>query len=74
MSFQFHVGQRVVCVTNAPNKAGGLTPRYWDTKLPVVGGVYTYRQKHGRDPKVADVTQAFRVSRTTAWRRLRSAS
>jgi len=33
-----------------------------------------YRQKHGRDPKVADVTKAFRVSRTTAWRRLRSVS
>jgi hypothetical protein len=33
-----------------------------------------YRQKHGRDPKVADVTQAFRVSRTTAWRRLRAVS
>jgi hypothetical protein len=33
-----------------------------------------YRQKHGRDPKVADVTKAFKVSRTTAWRRIRSAS
>jgi hypothetical protein len=32
-----------------------------------------YRQKHGCDPKVADVTKAFKVSRTTAWRRIRGA-
>jgi hypothetical protein len=33
-----------------------------------------YTQKHGRPPKVADVRQAFGVSKTTAWRRIRSAS
>jgi hypothetical protein len=33
-----------------------------------------YKAKHGHAPKVADVRQAFCVSKTTAWRRIRSAS
>jgi hypothetical protein len=40
----------------------------------VTDWVEAYRQKHGRPPKVADVRQAFGVSKTTAWRRIRSAS
>jgi hypothetical protein len=40
----------------------------------VTDWVEAYRQKHGREPKVADVRQAFGVSKTTAWRRIRSAS
>ena len=40
----------------------------------VTDWVEAYRQKHGRAPKVADVRQAFGVSKTTAWRRLRSVS
>jgi hypothetical protein len=40
----------------------------------VTDWVEAYRQKHGRAPKVADVRQAFGVSKTTAWRRIRSAS
>jgi hypothetical protein len=40
----------------------------------VTDWVAAYTQKHGRPPKVADVRQAFGVSKTTAWRRLRSAS
>jgi hypothetical protein len=35
--------------------------------------VEAYRQRHGRAPKVADVRQAFGVSKTTAWRRIRNA-
>jgi hypothetical protein len=40
----------------------------------VTDWVEAYRAKHGRAPKVADVRQAFGVSKTTAWRRIRSAS
>jgi hypothetical protein len=40
----------------------------------VTDWVEAYRQKHGHAPKVADVRQAFGVSKTTAWRRIRSAS
>ena len=40
----------------------------------VTDWVEAYRQRHGRAPKVADVRQAFGVSKTTAWRRIRSAS
>jgi hypothetical protein len=40
----------------------------------VTDWVEAYRQRHGHDPKVADVRQAFGVSKTTAWRRIRSAS
>jgi hypothetical protein len=40
----------------------------------VTDWVEAYRQKHGHAPKVADVRQAFGVSKTTAWRRLRSVS
>ena len=44
MSFQFYVGQHVVCIDVSPNKAGGLHPRYWDTEIPVLGAVYTIRR------------------------------
>jgi hypothetical protein len=40
----------------------------------VADWVEAYRQKHGHGPRVADVRQAFGVSKTTAWRRIRSAS
>lgn len=40
----------------------------------VTDWVEAFRQRHGRTPKVADVRQALGVSKTTAWRRLRSAS
>jgi hypothetical protein len=40
----------------------------------VTDWVEAYRLKHGHSPKVADVRQAFGVSKTTAWRRIRSAS
>ena len=40
----------------------------------VTDWVEAYRQRHGHAPKVADVRQAFGVSKTTAWRRIRSAS
>jgi hypothetical protein len=40
----------------------------------VVDWVEAYKQQHGRPPKIADVRQAFGVSKTTAWRRIRSAS
>jgi hypothetical protein len=40
----------------------------------VTDWVAAYTAKHGKPPKVADVRQAFGVSKTTAWRRLRSAS
>ena len=40
----------------------------------VTDWVAAYTQKHGRPPKVADVRQAFGVSKTTAWRRIRNAS
>jgi hypothetical protein len=40
----------------------------------VTDWVAAYTQKHGHAPKVADVRQAFGVSKTTAWRRIHSAS
>jgi hypothetical protein len=40
----------------------------------VADWVEAYTAKHGRPPKVTDVRQAFGVSKTTAWRRIRSAS
>jgi hypothetical protein len=40
----------------------------------VTDWVEAYTAKHGRPPKVADVRQAFGVSRTTAWRRLKAVS
>ncbi len=37
--------------------------------------VRAYRVKHGRDPQIKDVQQAFpNLSRTTSWRRLKAAS
>jgi hypothetical protein len=39
----------------------------------VTDWVEAYRAKHGRPPKVTDVRQAFGVSKTTAWRRIRNA-
>jgi hypothetical protein len=38
----------------------------------VTDWVEAYTQKHGRPPEVNDVRQAFGVSKTTAWRRLRN--
>jgi hypothetical protein len=49
------------------------TPRRPAAQDGVTDWVQAYRQRHGRDPKVADVTGAFKVSKTTAWRRLRNA-
>ncbi|HXE88900.1 MAG TPA: hypothetical protein VN524_19100 [Hyphomicrobiaceae bacterium] len=43
MSFHFRVGQHVICVDASPNRAGGLTPTYRDTNLPVEGGIYAIR-------------------------------
>ena len=40
----FFVGQHVICTDIAPNPGGGLCPTYRDTKLPVVGGIYTIRR------------------------------
>jgi hypothetical protein len=56
-------GRRKQRAPRKPAKQNGVTD--W---------VEAYRAKHGRAPKVADVRQAFGVSKTTAWRRLRSAS
>lgn len=40
----------------------------------VVGWARQYRLHHGRDPKIAEALDAFTsVSRTTIWRRLKSA-
>jgi hypothetical protein len=40
----------------------------------VADWVEAYKAKHGRAPKVADVSRELGMSRTTAWRRLRSVS
>ena len=50
------------------------TPRKPAKQDGVTDWCEAYRQRHGRAPKVADVRQAFGVSKTTAWRRIRSAS
>ena len=39
----FHVGQHVVCVDLRPNKRG-FFPRYSDTVIPVLRGIYTVRR------------------------------
>jgi hypothetical protein len=49
-------------------------PRKPAAQSGVTDWVAAYTQKHGRPPKVADVRQAFGVSKTTAWRRIRNAS
>ena len=40
----------------------------------VVDWVRAFRQRHGRDPKIAELQDSFpEVPRTTAWRRIKSA-
>jgi hypothetical protein len=49
VSFQFDVGQHVVCVDMTP-RARGLSPTYADTRFPVVGGIYTIRRIYDARP------------------------
>jgi hypothetical protein len=58
----------------ARNKQKKRAPRKPAHQNGVTDWVAAYTAKHGKPPKVADVRQAFGVSKTTAWRRLRSAS
>jgi hypothetical protein len=59
--------------TKAKRQRTKRGPRKPAAQDGVTDWVEAYRAKHGRPPKVADVRQAFGVSKTTAWRRIRNA-
>jgi hypothetical protein len=59
--------------TKAKRQRTKRAPRKPAAQDGVTDWVEAYRAKHGRPPKVADVRQAFGVSKTTAWRRIRNA-
>lgn len=40
---------------------------------PVVEWIHQFRARHGRNPRIPQVMAEFRIPKTTAWRRLRSA-
>jgi hypothetical protein len=45
----FHIGQKVVCIDIRPNKRG-MSPRYTDTVIPVLGNIYTIRESFDASP------------------------
>jgi hypothetical protein len=49
VSFQFHVGQHVICIDMTPRRCG-LSPTYSGTRFPVVGGIYTIRRIYDARP------------------------
>ena len=43
-----------------------------DEAEQVVSWVREFRRRRGRDPKIPEVQQAFKLAKTTAWRRIQS--